>query len=75
MYELQLEWDEAKDRANQSKHRISFTRAAQVFEDPGVVIAEDRVENGEERWHAIGIVDGIILLTVVHTYRYDTENG
>jgi uncharacterized DUF497 family protein len=29
----------------------------------------ERIEDGEERWHAIGLVTGSLLfLTVVHTY-------
>jgi len=29
----------------------------------------ERVEDGEERWHAIGVVDERAVVTVVHTYR------
>jgi uncharacterized DUF497 family protein len=29
----------------------------------------ERIEGGEERWQAIGTVDGKAVITVVHTYR------
>jgi uncharacterized DUF497 family protein len=29
------------------------------------------VESGEERWHTLGMVDGILLLLVTHTVRDD----
>jgi hypothetical protein len=36
-----------------------------VFSDPHVIIREDRVVDGEERLHAIGRVECVLL--VVHT--------
>ena len=51
------------------KHGISFETAALVFEDPNRLLFVERIENREERWHAIGSVRGSFLfLTVVHTY-------
>jgi uncharacterized DUF497 family protein len=70
-----FEWDEAKNRANQRKHGFGFRTAARVFGDPNMVLIEDRVdEQGEQRWHALGIVGSRSLLIVVHTYR-EAENG
>jgi uncharacterized DUF497 family protein len=68
-----FEWDEDKDRANQRKHAVSFATAARVFDDPQVVILSDRIVNGEERWQAIGLIDGIHLLLVAHTDRSSTQ--
>jgi uncharacterized protein len=69
-----FEWDQAKDRANQRKHGFGFRIAARVFGDPNMVLMEDRVdEEGEQRWHALGMVGGRFLL-VVHVYM-ETENG
>jgi uncharacterized DUF497 family protein len=70
-----LAWDEHKNRVNQRKHRISFETAARVFEDPHAISYPDRLVNGEERWHTIGIVGGIAVLVVVHTIeeRHDEE--
>jgi len=64
-----FEWDEEKNRANQRKHGISFARATQVFDDPGVVFLADRIVDGEERMHAIGLMEGVHLVVVVHTIR------
>lgn len=60
-------WDERKDCVNRRKHRVSFETAALVFEDPNAISYRDRVVNGEERWHTIGLAGGIAVLLVVHT--------
>lgn len=40
-----------------------------MFEDPNRLLFIERIEDGEERWHAIGSVRGpLLFLTVVHTY-------
>lgn len=67
---VRFEWDEGKDRANIVKHGVGFDEASRVFSDPHVIIREDRVVEGEERLHAIGYVDRVLL--VVHTI---TEEG
>ncbi len=64
---VRFEWDEGKDRANIAKHGVGFDEARKVFSDPRVIIREDRVVEGEERLHAIGYVDRVLL--VVHTVR------
>jgi uncharacterized protein len=45
-----------------------------VFNDPSVVLIEDRIVEGEQRWHAIGAVSGALLL-VVHVYHEDDVYG
>lgn len=66
---MRFEWDETKNESNRRKHGISFETAALVFEDGNRLMFIERVENGEERWHAIGGVRGSpLFLTVVHTY-------
>jgi uncharacterized protein len=66
---VRFEWDEDKSESNQAKHGISFETAALVFEDPNRLLFIERIEDGEERVHAIGSVRGSYLfLTVVHTY-------
>jgi uncharacterized DUF497 family protein len=66
---VRFEWDEDKNDSNQRKHGISFETAALVFEDPDRLLFIERIEEGEERWHAIGSVRGSYLfITVVHTY-------
>ncbi len=66
---MRFEWDPEKDRANQRKHAVSFATASAVFDDPHVVFLLDRIVDGDERWQAIGLLNGIHLLVVVHTDR------
>ena len=70
---MRFEWDEGKNRINQSKHDgLDFETAARVFSDPKIVLAKDLNVEGEQRWHAIGAVAGALLL-VVHTYREEDD--
>jgi hypothetical protein len=71
---MRFEWGEQKDAANQRKHGLGFASAALVFDDPDVVFRKDRIVDGEQRWHAMGVVQKAVLL-VVHVYREDKENG
>ena len=71
---MRFEWDEGKNQINQSKHDgLDFRTAARVFNDAKLVLAEGRIVDGEQRWHAIGAV-AEALLFVVHTYR-EEDNG
>ena len=72
---MRFEWDSEKNRINQRKHGgIAFEIAAFVFDDPQTMFRKDRIVAGEQRWHAIGAVQGALLL-VVHVYRMEDENG
>lgn len=64
---VRFEWDRSKSRANIVKHGVGFDEASKVFSDPHVIIREDRLVEGEERLHAIGYVERVLL--VVHTFR------
>ena len=70
---VSFEWDAAKARRNLAKHGIDFEVAEQVWDDPLHVIVFDRVEQGQERWHAIGRVGSAVVLVVVHAYP-DPDN-
>ena len=59
-------WDEEKARRNLAKHKVSFERAKRVFDDPHHVSRKDDCEI-EERWLTFGMVDGVVVLVVVHT--------
>ena len=63
-----IDWDPAKDRANQRKHGISFEIAKEVFQDENRVEVFDDRDYGEERWAAIGAA-GRNILYVVYTER------
>ena len=66
-----FEWDEAKNERNRAKHGIDFETTQLVFDDPFCVSFVERVEDGEERWHAIGMIEDIIVVVAVHTYRVE----
>jgi uncharacterized DUF497 family protein len=66
-------WDDNKNRINRRKHGVSFEAAARVFDDPRAVSYVERVVEGQERWHTIGLAGGITVLLVVHTV--EEENG
>lgn len=64
---MDIEWDEDKERRNILKHGLDFSLAAHVAADPLGMVVHDRFQNGEHRFHAIGIVGGKCLV-LVHTY-------
>lgn len=68
--EMNFEWDEAKRRANLRKHGVDFLDAAAIFANDIFELADDRENYGEERWIAIGHVDGAVY-KVVYTMRFD----
>ncbi len=71
---IKFEWDQAKAVSNLKKHGLSFDTAVRVFADPFALAQQDRVENGEQRWQTIGLVEGYLLVLVAHTVR-DDEDG
>ena len=71
---MRFEWDDEKNRINQKKHDgLAFESAALVFDDPHAIFRKDRVAANEQRWHAIGMARGALLL-VVHVYRTENED-
>jgi uncharacterized protein len=71
MNKPRFEWDDDKDKENQSKHQVSFSLAQHAFLDPCRLIVEDVDHSTEEnRYYCIGRVGGEIL-TVRFTYRGD----
>jgi uncharacterized protein len=70
---VRFEWDDEKASENYRKHRVLFETAALVFDDPDFVMLPDRDVDGEERWHTIGMVQGVLLLLVVHTLEDEDE--
>jgi uncharacterized DUF497 family protein len=39
-----------------------------VWDDPLHLLRFDRIQEGEERWHALGSAGGLVVLLVVHAY-------
>ncbi|MCF6362073.1 MAG: BrnT family toxin [Gammaproteobacteria bacterium] len=66
---MRFAWDENKNKANCTKHGVSFETAQLVFDDPHAISVQDRHECGEERWQTLGLVGGVVVLLVAHTYR------
>ena len=46
-----------------------------MFDDPFCVTFPERAVDGEERWHAIGLIAGIAITVVVHTHRVEESEG
>lgn len=66
-----FEWDEGKDKENQTKHGVPFALAQYAFLDPLRVVAEDAGHSADEkRFYCMGRV-GEDVITVRFTYRGD----
>lgn len=66
---MNYEWDENKNQLNIRKHGVDFQLAKRIFEQPVLTVLDTRNDYGEEREISIGLVDGVLMLTVVHTDR------
>jgi uncharacterized DUF497 family protein len=65
---LRFEWDAKKASLNLAKHGVTFSEAELVWQDPLHTIYFDRVEGGEVRWWAVGVVPPSTTLVVVHMH-------
>jgi len=64
-----FDFDPAKDEANRRKHGVSLLFGVRVFEEEEhVVLASLRPVDGEDRYKALGPVDGR-LWTVIYVWR------
>ena len=67
---LTFEWDENKNRINQSKHKISFEEAQTVFYDERALVIDDPEHSQEEeRFIILGMSAKANLLVVCHCCR------
>ena len=65
-----FEWDEAKNRANQRKHGISFEEAQSVFADEHALLIDDSVHSDSEaRFVLLGLSASLRTMVVCHCYR------
>jgi uncharacterized DUF497 family protein len=70
-----FEWDDSKNAINQVKHGISFETALTIFFDDNSLIQQDYIQDGEQRWKALGRVkNSMLILFVGHTYQ-DVDTG
>lgn len=71
---LSFEWDEKKNKSNQTKHKISFEEAQTVFYDERALVIDDPEHSQEEeRFIILGMSIKANLLVVCHCYR-SSEN-
>lgn len=68
---IRFEWDDENAANHFKKHKVNFAMAARAFADPFALTVHDRIENGEQRWQTIGMVDGHVLPLVAHTVGED----
>ncbi len=73
MEQITWVWDEDKARSNLEKHRVAFSEAVLVFEDPLHLSKVDPHPDGD-RWQTMGMVGPAVLL-VVHTFPVEWESG
>jgi hypothetical protein len=72
--ELRIEWDEAKNRANARKHKVSFEEAATVFSDERALFLADPDHSDEEdRFILLRLSTRLRLLVGCHCYRAHDE--
>ena len=68
---MDIEFDADKDEINRFKHRLPLAFGSRVFDDPLLIITPTiRIGDEEDRFKAIGIVDGKCY-TAVHVWRGD----
>lgn len=72
---MRFSWDPDKERKNRIKYGSTSPWRGGSGTTPCVILS-DRVEDGEQRWHAVGQVGPVVLLVVVHAYpdSEDEEN-
>ena len=65
---MQFEWDAAKAAANLRKHGVDFEDALRIFAGRILIETDRRRDYGEDRFIALGAVEGQVL-KVVFTRR------
>lgn len=62
------EWDENKNAANRSKHKIDFNRVVEFEWDSAFECVDNRQDYGEPRYCALGYI-GVRIFHLTFTYR------
>lgn len=74
MINIQFEWDEQKNRENQTKHRVSFEEAQTVFFDENAIRYYDPDHSeDEDRFIMLGMGFNLRVLIVCHCYRENDQ--
>jgi uncharacterized DUF497 family protein len=67
-----FQWDAGNDSKSSDKHRVSRAEAEQVFfNDPLLIMVDERHSRREERLHALGRTDNGRMLLIAFTLRDD----
>lgn len=66
--EFGFEWDEKKRQRNIAERGIDFLTAIRIFNNPVLISEDTRKDYGEERFRALGHIDGEYYI-VVYTER------
>jgi uncharacterized protein len=63
-------WDEGNSRKNAEKHSVGQSEAEQVFfNQPLMVLADEKHSQHELRYHVLGVTDDARLLHITFTLR------
>jgi uncharacterized DUF497 family protein len=69
---LKFEWDDNKDKANASKHGVSFDEAQTVFYDEyAIQFFDPEHSESEDRFILLGTSFKLNALVVCHCFRRD----
>ncbi len=69
-YDIEFEWDEAKNQANRRKHRVDFEIAQRIFDGYVLTWIDMRRDYGETRAGAIGRTEGMTLAVIFTRRRH-----
>ncbi|WEK40421.1 MAG: BrnT family toxin [Candidatus Brevundimonas colombiensis] len=65
---MKVGFDPGKDASNRAKHGLSLSRAGELDLLAAFVLADDRLDYGEPRWRAYGMMDGRLHM-LAFTFR------
>ena len=69
---MKFEWDEDKNRINIRKHGFQFGDAEEMFRGFLLARPDTREDYGEERWIAIGLIQGRFAFVAFTQPSHDT---
>jgi uncharacterized DUF497 family protein len=71
---MEFTWDENKRRLNIQKHGIDFVDAEEIFDGEIVITQDDRLDYGETRYIAFGMLKqrGVKIIVVAYVERGET---
>lgn len=69
-----FQWDPVKAAENLRKDGLSFETAVRAFADPFALTEQDRIEDGEQRWQILGVVEGYFLILAAYASWEEDED-